>query len=103
MERRLVAMAAAWLISDPTLLAFVVNAQCNDTAATPFTSLTALQCKCPSAPFRRAVVSQLTMADGSSALTIDCSSRGLDDKAMQAIVANIPPTTPLDVLVLDGN
>ena len=97
-------MAAAWLISDPTLLAFVVNAQCNDTAATPFTSLTALQCKCPSAPFRRAVAScQLTMADGSSALTIDCSSRGLDDKAMQAIVANIPPTTPLDVLVLDGN
>jgi hypothetical protein len=43
------------------------------------------------------------MADGSSALTIDCSSRGLDDKAMQAIVANIPPTTLLDVLVLDGN
>jgi Leucine-rich repeat (LRR) protein len=87
---------------DPTLLAFVVNAQCNDESSTPFTSLTALNCQCPSASILPCSC-QPTAGISNSSLTIDCSNQGLEDNAMNAIVDNIPATTPVDTMDLSWN
>ena len=90
-----------WLISDPTLSTFVVNATCSDSAATPFSSLFAINCKCPVAPILPCTC--LPTNGDNTTLTIDCSSQGLDDSAMEAIVKNIPATTPMTVFNLDNN
>ena len=89
------------MISDPTLLPFVVNATCGDEVKTPFTSLSALNCKCPAVSILPCTC--LPTSGSTTSLTISCAAQGLTDSEMEAIVTNIDPTTPLDTFDLGSN
>ena len=90
-----------WLISDPSLLSFVANATCSDSAATPFPSLTALNCQCPELSIAPCTCQP---SEGSStSLTISCANLGKDNAAIETVVANTPATTPVDTFDLSGN
>ena len=89
------------MISDPTLSPFVTNATCGDSAVTPFTSLTALNCQCPSTSISPCTCQPSAGSD--TTLTISCADQGLDDTAIGAVIANTPATTPVDSLDLRGN
>ena len=85
----------------PTLLPFVANATCGDLAATPFSSLTALNCQCP-----LLLISPCTCqpsAGSNTTLTILCANQGMDNAAIGNVVANTPATTPVDTFDLGGN
>lgn len=90
-----------WLISNSTLSPFVVNATCSDSTATPFSSLSELNCQCPTASILPCSCQPTTGSN--STLTIDCSNQGLTTDEMEAIVKKIPPTTPVNVMNLSGN
>ena len=90
-----------WLISDTSLLPFVVNATCADSAATPFTSLSALNCKCPTTSILPCTC--LPTSGSDTTLTISCAAQSLSDSAMNKIVSNIDPTTPVDTMDLSSN
>ena len=90
-----------WLISDPTLSAIVANATCGDSAVTPFTSLTALNCKCPVLSISPCTCQP--SVGGNTVLTISCADQGMDKTAIGTVIANTPATTPVDSLDLCGN
>ena len=90
-----------WLISDSTLSAFVVNATCSDPNATPFSALTALNCKCPAVSISPCSCQPTT--DSSTTLTISCAAKSLTDSGMKTIVNKIPATTPVDTMDLSSN
>jgi len=90
-----------WLISDSTLSTFVVNATCGDSASTPFTSLTALNCQCP-VPSIASCTCQPS-AGKTTTLTISCANQGLDDTAIETVITNTEANSPVDTFDLSGN
>ena len=88
-----------WIIPDASLNVYVKNATCSDT--TPFSSLTELNCKCPVASITPC--SCQPTAGSMTTLTISCASLNLNDTTMKAIIANVPPTTPVDTFDFSGN
>ena len=88
-----------WIILDASLNVYVKNATCND--ATPFSSLTELNCECPVASI--GPCSCQPTAGSNATLTISCENQNLDDAAMKAIIDNVPPTTPVDTFDFSQN
>ena len=88
-----------WIIPDASLNVYVKNATCSDT--TPFSSLTELNCKCPVASI--APCSCQPTAGSDTRLTISCANQNLNDTKMKAIIANVPPTTPVDTFDFSQN
>ena len=88
-----------WIIPDASLNVYVKNATCSD--ATPFSSLTELNCKCPVASI--APCSCQSTAGSNATLTISCANQNLNDAAIKAIIDNVPPTTPIDTFDFSGN
>ena len=74
---------------------------CTDNSSTG--RLSSLICDCPTYAVEIAPCVCGAASDGSSTLGIDCANKGLDDSAMEAIVKNIPATTPVSVLNLGNN
>jgi len=88
-----------WIILDASLNVYVKNAACSD--STPFSSLTELNCKCPVASI--APCSCQPTAGSDTSLTISCANQNLDDTTMASIIANVPPTTPVDTFDFSQN
>ena len=78
---------------------YVKNAACSD--STPFSSLTELNCKCPVASIAPCSCQPTTGSD--TTLTISCANQNLDDTTMASIIANVPPTTPVDTFDFSQN
>ena len=95
--------ADGWLISDSTLSPYVVNATYADTFATPFSSLSAINCQCPTVSIAPCICVPTTTNSLNTTLTVSCADQGLGDSDMTKIVGNIPATTPLDILIMSKN
>ena len=95
----------AWIITNSSLLAYVKNATCSDTFATPFTSLTALNCQCPEVSIAPCTCGPTATTDGSAPtmLTVSCANQKLDDPTIADVIVRVAPTTPLDTLNLRNN
>ena len=94
-----------WLISNSNLYVYVINATCSDTFATPFTSLTALNCQCPEVSIAPCTCEPTATTDGSAPtmLTVSCANQKLDDPTIADVIVRVAPTTPLDTLNLRNN
>jgi len=90
-----------WLLSNATMRTYVVNATCSDVDTTPFTALTALNCKCPI--YSISPCTCRTTMGSNTTLTISCANKNLTDSSMVKIFTKIPASTPVDQLDLSGN
>ena len=95
--------ANGWLISDSTLSPYVVNATCADTFATQFSSLSSINCQCPTVSISPCICVPTSTNSLNTTLTITCADQGIADSDMTTIVGNIPATTPLDILIMSNN
>ena len=91
----------SWLISNTTMKTFVTNATCSDADSTPFTALTALNCKCPI--YSISPCTCRTTMGSNTTLTISCANKNITDSSMAKIFTKIPASTPVDQLDLSGN
>ena len=95
----------AWIITNSSLLAYVKNATCSDTFATPFTSLTALNCQCPEVSIAPCTCGPTATTDGSDSktLTVSCANQNLTDSTIADVIVKVAPTTPVDSIDFSGN
>ena len=70
--------------------------------ATAFTDLTTAVCLCPSSTSLGPCSCGLTTGS-SSTVNVTCVSMELGDSGTAKILLSVPPTTPLDTLILSGN
>ena len=83
-------------------LPFIQGGVCGDADATAFTALTTGICLCPPSPSLSPCTCDLTVGSVST-VNVTCASTGLGDEATAIILQSVPPTTPLDTIILNGN
>ena len=91
-----------WFLSIDTYRPYV-KGSCQNGA--PFSSFSPLTCLCPAAAdISPCACDYYDVAASKSKVAIDCSSRGLNDTRMAAIVGKIPaPAAALYKMTMDGN
>ena len=94
-----------WLLSNATLSAYIYSgATCGDSAKTPFSSFTQLNCKCPGSPSQLGPCTcKPTVGGTNTTLTFSCANAGYNDTTMASVVSLFTPENPVDVVDLSGN
>ena len=96
----------SWLLSNATLSAYIESgARCGDTARTPFSSFTPLQCQCPAVPSSQfgSCTCKPTGGSSTTTLTLSCANGGLNDTTMAGVISLFAPANPVDVVDLSNN
>ena len=90
----------AWITTNTKYVRYFVRANCAD--GTLLTSLSFEQCFCPSATLLDTCTCAVsTQYPGT--VDIDCAGKRVGNDRMTSIISNLPATTPIGILNLNGN